>query len=107
MPIANIYPAVLWANTRADSSVTIARSGGASWAFAEVQLAWVSGDATAAAWISGMRIQESDGLKSSPISPDPGGAPIGTWIKNCVSVTFSLRAVGGYAAANAKLSPWE
>jgi hypothetical protein len=106
MSIRNIGHALLWANSSVDSSVTIARSGGRGWAFAEVQLAWVSSNATARAWISATRTQPSHDQILVGISPDPGGASISLWLNNCLSVTFSLRVQNGYAAAIAKLSPW-
>jgi hypothetical protein len=107
MAIGNIYPSVLFANADGvDNSVTIARQGGPGWAFSEVQLAWISNNATAQAWISGMSIQVSPDQIDNPVWPDPGGAYIGTWTDNCLSATFTLRVSGGYAAANAKLSSW-
>jgi len=109
MPVQNINPGTLFANSggQLDNSVTIARTGGPGWAFAEVQLAWVSGNVTAQAWISGMRIQRSPDQIDNVVSPNPGGSQIGTWVNNCLSATFTLRVSGGFAAASAKLSPWQ
>jgi hypothetical protein len=107
VPVDNILAALLWAKGAPDSSVTIARPGGRGWAFAEVQLAWLSGDATAQAWISAYRYQPSPDQILHAVSPDPAGAPIATWINNCLSATFSLRVSDGWAAATAKLSPWQ
>ena len=109
MTIANINPGMLWSTSAgpAESSVTIARGGGAGWAFAEVQLAWVSGGGPAYAWISGARIQRSPDQIDNWVSPDPGGSYVGTWLENCLSVTFTLRDTNGFAAAVAKLSPWQ
>jgi hypothetical protein len=105
--VNNILAGLLWAQGAPDSSVTIARPGGRGWAFAEVQLGWLSRNATAQAWISGYRYQPSPDQIINVVSPDPAGAPIATWIDNCLSATFSLRVSDGWAAATGKLSPWE
>lgn len=109
MAISNVYPGVLWASSggQVDRSLTIARRGAPGWALAEVQLAWTSPNAMALAWISGRRYMHSSDQIFNEISPEPGGSYIIVWTANCLSITYTLRVSGGYAAAIAKLSPWE
>ena len=114
MAIANIIPGVLYAvggeGAPGEESVTIVRPGGQGWAFAEVQLAWVTnnGNAQTTAWISGVHAKSvPEGNDLVWFDSDPGGSQIVGWFENCVSVTFTLRVSDGWAAAIVKLSPWQ
>jgi hypothetical protein len=109
VPITNIYSSGLWAISggQHEISVTIARSGGRGWAFAEASLARVSGSGAAYAWISGIRYQPSSDQIFNEISPDPDGAYSARWVSDCLSATFTVRVINEYAYAIAKLSPWD
>ena len=103
MAITNIYSRNLWAISggRHEISVTIATTG-SRLAFAETSLARVTGNGAAYAWISG--IPQEGGPNG--IWPDPDGAPSVQWVKDALSVTFTVRVINCYAYAVAKLSPW-
>lgn len=109
MAISNIYSGYMWASSggQHEASLTIARSGGRGWAFAEASLARVRGSGAAYAWISGYRYQPSPDQILVGLAPDPDGATSATWISNCLSATFTVRVVNEYAFAVAKLSPWD
>src|SRR4051794_31574240 len=88
-------------------SVTIARREGSGWGYAETSLAWSQDLGRAYAWISGARTQRSSDQIDNAVWPEPGGAFVNAWFQNCLSITFSLRVVGGgRASAIATLSPW-
>lgn len=109
MTISNIYSSSLWAISggQHEISVTIARSGGKGWAFAEASLARISGSGAAYAWISAYRYQPSPDQILVGVDPNPDGAQSATWISNCLSATFTVRVINEYAYAVAKLSPWD
>jgi hypothetical protein len=109
MPITNISSRGLWAISggQHEVSVTIARSGGRGWAFAEASLARVSGSGAAYAWVSGFRYEPNPGQVLNVIDPDPDGAYSARWVENCLSATFTVRVNNEYAYAIAKLSPWD
>ena len=110
MAITNIFPSVISADVAgpAESSVTIARQGGAGWAFAETSLVWSRDLGEAFAWISQVSIQTSPDQVVVENFPDPGGSFVNGWFADCLSVTFSLRIQGsGRASAAATLAPWE
>jgi hypothetical protein len=110
MPITNIFPGVVSANIAGptESSVTIARQGGAGWAFAQISLVWSRDLGRAFAWISAVRTQRSPDQIENTTFPDPAGSSVNGWFPNCLSVTFSLRVEGGgRVSAVATLSPWE
>ena len=109
MPITNISSRGLWAISggQHEVSVTIARSGGRGWAFAEASLARVSGGGAAYAWVSGFRYEPNPGQVLNVIDPDPDGSYSARWVENCLSATFTVRVNNEYAYAIAKLSPWD
>jgi hypothetical protein len=109
MPISNVYSGELWAISggQHEVSLTIARAGGRGWAFAETELARVSGSGAAYAWISAYRYQPSADQVLNAIAPDPDGASSAGWISNCLSATFTVRVNNEYAFAVAKLSPYD
>ena len=109
MPISDVYSRGLWAisSGQHEISVTIARAGGRGWAFAECELARISGSGAAYAWISGFRYQPSSDQIFNAVSPNPDGAESARWISNCLSATFTVRVINDYAFAIAKLSPWD
>jgi hypothetical protein len=109
MPVTNIFPGVMSANIAGpvESSVTIARQGGAGWVFAQTSLVWSRDLGRAFAWISAVRTMRSPDQIDVAISPNPGGSFVANWFQNCLSVTFSIRIEGGgRASAIATLSSW-
>jgi hypothetical protein len=110
MPLQLVTAGVLSANSAgpAETSVTIGRSGGAGWAFADTSLVWSRDLGRAFLWISAARIQRSADQIDNVLFGGPDGAQVVSWFQNCLSVTFSLRVVGtGRASAAVKLYSWQ
>lgn len=110
MPLQLVTPGVLSANAAgpAETSVTIARTGGPGWAFADSSLVWSRDLGRAFIWISAARIQRSPDQIDNILFGGPDGAFVAGWFQNCLSITFSLRVVGaGRASAAVKLYTWQ
>jgi hypothetical protein len=121
MPVTGMW-ALQWAwisPVTSEHSVTLAGWPGAQLIFAEVQLAQVIHypmltpgyppqltPGGAYMWISKRRFMSSDDQVLQALDPDPSQDNVVAWIPRCLSVSFTLRVTGAWAAGIAKASLW-